>query len=163
MVRARGNGGGRPGRLTTCFPMTSLVVCQSSRVKRTATVFSNDMLRTKTVPRRVGGRVLGSERVSRKTFAYGDGLGFGTWFVRSGLVSSSWTIVAEPAEEALELERMGKGKELSASVSVSVSSPEGLDREAGLPVRLKTRMVSKPESFSAKWTFLFALGVDGAD
>ena len=58
---------------------------------------------------------------------------------------------------------MGKGKELSASVSVSVSSPGGFEREAGFPVRLKTRMVSSPESFSAKCTFLFVLGVDGAD
>lgn len=37
----RGNGGGSSyGRLTTCLQLTSLVVCQSSRVKCTRTAFS---------------------------------------------------------------------------------------------------------------------------
>ena len=164
IVRARGNGGGRPGRLTTCLHITSLVVCQSSSVKRTATVFSNAMLRTMIVPRRVGGRVFGSASVSRKTLAYGEGFDFGTGFVRSKAGSISCTRAAE-AEDVIGEARTGNGKEelFSASVSVSVSSPGGREREAGLPVRLKTRMVSKPESFSAKCTFLLALGVEGHD
>lgn len=53
--------------------------------------------------------------------------------------------------------------ELSASVSVSVSSPGGFDRLAGLPEREKTRTDSSPESFSAKWTFFGPAGVLGAD
>ena len=164
IVRGRGNGGGRPGKLTTCLHITSLVVCQSSKVNRTATTFSNAMFRTKTVPLSVGGRVLGSASVSRKTLAYGDGFSLGTGLVRSTLLSISWGSVADAVEAMGLVEKTGKGYELlSASVSVSVSSPGGFDSEAGLPVRLKTRMVSRPESFSAKCTFLPRLGVAGAD
>lgn len=46
--------------------------------------------------------------------------------------------------------RAGNG--YSASVSVSVSSPAGLLRLAGLPDRLNTFTVSSPASFSAKCT-----------
>lgn len=53
--------------------------------------------------------------------------------------------------------RRGKGYD-SASVSVSVSSPEPFDRLAGLPPLLNTFTVSSPASFSAKCT----LGVLGA-
>ena len=117
--------------------MTSLVVCQSSRVNRTATTFSNAKFRTKIVPRSVGGRVFGRVSVSKKTFAYGDGFSLGTGLVRSTVVSISCRSVVEAEEEMGEVARTGKGKELvSASVSVSVSSPGGFDREAGLPVRL---------------------------
>lgn len=56
---------------------TSLVVCQSSRVKRTATFFSNAKFLTKTVPLSVGGRVRGNVTVSRNTFALGEGARFG--------------------------------------------------------------------------------------
>ena len=86
---ARGNGGGRPGKLTTCLHDTSLVVCQSSNVKRTTTPFSKWMLRTSTVPRSVGGRVRGSVTVSRKMLASGDGCGFGIGDVTPGEVSTS--------------------------------------------------------------------------
>lgn len=75
--KLRGNGGGRPGKLTTCLHSTSLVVCQSSRVKRTATFFSNAKFLTKTVPLSVGGWVRGNVTVSRNTFAVGRGEGFG--------------------------------------------------------------------------------------
>jgi hypothetical protein len=44
------------------------------------------------------------------------------------------------------------GNGYSASVSVSVSSPVGLLRLAGLPVRLNTLTLSSPASFSAKCT-----------
>lgn len=162
IVRARGNGGGSPGRLTTCLQSTSLVVCQSSSVKRTATTFSKEIFRTRTVPLSVGGRVRGSARVSRSTFAYGDGFVFGIGCDRSGLGSIS-CIIAAGATVRGEDGRSGKGKELSASVSVSVSSPGGLESDAGLPVRLYTRTVSSPESFSAKCTFLLVFGVAGAD
>jgi len=82
--------------------------------------------------------------------------------VLEGTVSISWS------GDSLE-ESEGKGNEFwpmlefSASVSVSVSSPGGLDRLAGLPEREKTRTVSSPASLSAKWTFLGPAGVLGAD
>lgn len=55
----------------------------------------------------------------------------------------------------------GKYEALSASVSVSVSSPP-FPILAGFPVRLKTRTDSKSLSDSAKWTFLIE-GEAGAD
>ena len=89
------------------------------------------MLRARIFLLRVGGRVRGSAIVSRNTYAYGDGFGFGTGFVLSTLVSISCTMVADAAEVIGEVGKTGKGQELlSTSVSVSVSSPGGFDREA---------------------------------
>lgn len=56
----------------------------------------------------------------------------------------------------------------SPSVSVSVSSPGGRERLAGLAERLKMRTVARPpSSLLGKWTFLWTgwsmLGVDGAE
>ena len=54
-------------------------------------------------------------------------------------------------------DRRGNGYD-SASVSVSVSSPDGFDKLAGLPPLVNTLTISNPASFSAKCT----LGVLGA-
>jgi hypothetical protein len=63
-----------------------------------------------------------------------------------------------------EPEERGKGKpEGSGSVSVSVSEV-GFETETGFPVRRKRRTVSRPSSFSLKWTFLGPkAGVVGID
>lgn len=70
--------------------ITSLVVCQSSSVKRTTTFFSKWMLRTSTVPRNVGGRVFGRVTDSRWMFACGLEFVFGIGEVTPGAMSSSW-------------------------------------------------------------------------
>jgi hypothetical protein len=62
-------GGGREGNDTTCLQATSDVVCQSSRVKRTATSLANATLRTSTDPHSIGGRIVGRLSVSRCTLA----------------------------------------------------------------------------------------------
>lgn len=64
----------------------------------------------------------------------------------------------EEGKSAEDEERRGNGYEFSASVSVSVSSPEGFDTLAGLPVALNNLTDSNPASLSAKCT----LGVLGA-
>lgn len=63
----------------------------------------------------------------------------------------------DPNMDAELGDKRGNGYD-SASVSVSVSSPDGLDKLAGLPPLLNTLTISNPASFSAKCT----LGVLGA-
>lgn len=116
----------------------------------------------------------GRVTVSRWTFASGEGEGAGTDEVMCGAGSISWTMFCE--DEGMDMDKPrdedpaseGNGNELmprsavefSASVSVSVSSPGGLLTLDGFPVRLNKRTDSSP--LSAKWTFLWMFGVDGA-
>jgi hypothetical protein len=49
------NGRGSPARLISCFALTSFLVCHSSSVNRTATLFWYDTFRTRMVPVRTSG------------------------------------------------------------------------------------------------------------
>jgi hypothetical protein len=49
------NGKGSSARLISCFALTSLVVCHSSSVKRTPTLFWYVTFRTRMVPVRMSG------------------------------------------------------------------------------------------------------------
>jgi hypothetical protein len=143
-------GGGRAEPEYT--PRTSETVVQSSRVKRTPTCFSNAILRTRIVPRRIRGRAGRRVMDSTWTLARRSGLATGIWDVRSR--ERSISVNGGSAKDDGMAEKGYVVTSGSGSISISVLSDANLDTECGQPVGLKMRTDSRPLSLSLKWTFL---------